>query len=68
MGSNVLTAGVEYLFDDIIDSIPQYQYGTNQQTNNIAAFLQSDWKILSSLTLLAGLRADRHNLVDHPDL
>lgn len=27
-------------------------------------FLQSDWQINKGLTLLAGLRADKHNLVD----
>lgn len=65
IGSNVLTAGAEYIVDDIVDSIPQYQYGTNQKTENIAAFLQSDWKMSSSFTFLAGLRADKHNLLDH---
>lgn len=64
-GSNVLTGGVEYIMDDIIDSIPQYGYGTNQKTGNMAAFLQSDWKISSTFTFLAGLRADKHNLLDH---
>jgi outer membrane receptor for ferrienterochelin and colicins len=65
IGSNVLTAGIEYVGDDIVDSIPTYQYGTNQETQNMAAFLQSDWKLSSSFTFLAGARADKHNLVDH---
>jgi len=64
-GINTFTVGLEYILDDIIDSIPQYQYGTNQRTRNFAVFLQSDWKITSSFSLLAGLRADKHNLVDH---
>jgi outer membrane receptor for ferrienterochelin and colicins len=65
IGSNVLTGGIEYQVDDITDSIPQYQYGTNQETKNFAAFLQSDWKLTSSFTFLAGLRADKHSLVNH---
>lgn len=65
VGSNVLTFGMDYINDDIVDSIPQYQYGVNQNTANIAAFLQSDWKMSRSITFLAGLRADKHNLVDH---
>jgi len=65
IGSNVLTGGIEYQVDDIVDSIPQYQYGTNQETTNLAAFLQSDWKLTPSFTFLTGLRADKHNLVDH---
>lgn len=65
VGSNVFTAGLEYSIDDIVDSIPQYEYGTNQQSQNFAAFFQSDWKLTSSFTFLAGLRTDKHNLVDH---
>ena len=64
-GSNVLTGGIEYIMDDIVDSIPQYGYGTNQKTGNMAAFLQSDWVISSSFTFLAGLRADKHSLLDN---
>jgi outer membrane receptor for ferrienterochelin and colicins len=64
-GTNVFTLGLEYISDNIIDSIPQYKYGTNQQTGNFAAFLQSDWTISSSFSLLAGIRADKHNLLDH---
>lgn len=64
VGDNVITAGMEYIVDDIIDSIPQYQYGINQKTDNMAAFLQSDWKLFPSLSFLAGLRADKHNLVN----
>lgn len=64
-GTNVVTAGVEYLFDEVLDSIPQYKYGIDQQTKNFAGFLQSDWQINPSFTLLMGLRADKHNLVDH---
>ncbi|MBN1131832.1 MAG: TonB-dependent receptor [Bacteroidales bacterium] len=65
IGSNVLTGGLEYIVDDIIDSIPEYHYGTNQETQNFAAFLQSDWKLTQAFTFLFGLRADKHNLVDH---
>ncbi len=63
-GSNVLTIGGEYLFDDVFDTIPAYGYETDQVTRNLGGFLQSDWEILSSLNLLAGLRIDKHNLVD----
>ncbi|MDD2635905.1 MAG: TonB-dependent receptor, partial [Bacteroidales bacterium] len=65
IGSNVITGGLEFQEDNIIDSIPQYRYGTNQETQNFAAFFQSDWKLSSSFTFLAGLRADKHSLVDH---
>ena len=36
----------------------------DQTTGNFGAFLQSDWEIRKGFTLLAGVRADKHNLVD----
>jgi outer membrane receptor for ferrienterochelin and colicins len=64
LGTNVFTLGTDYTFDDVVDSIPAYRYGTNQQTATLAAFLQSDWQLSHSFTFLWGLRADKHNLVD----
>ena len=64
-GTNQLTAGMEYSYDEVVDSIPQYDYEIDQQTKNFGAFIQSDWKINPAFTLLTGLRADKHNLLDH---
>ena len=64
-GTNQLTAGIEYVYDEVVDSIPQYDYEIDQQTKNFGAFLQSDWKINNEFTLLTGLRADKHNLLDY---
>ena len=63
-GSNVLTFGVEYLLDDVLDQIESYNYLIDQRTENIGFFAQSDWEITPDLNLLAGLRADHHNLLD----
>jgi len=63
-GSNVLTLGSEYLVDDTFDEITSYNYLIDQVTKNWGAFVQSDWEILPSLNLLAGIRIDDHNLVD----
>ncbi|MFO7852377.1 MAG: TonB-dependent receptor [Bacteroidota bacterium] len=63
-GNNVITMGIEYIFDDVLDTIPAYNYVTDQETQNFGGFLQSDWQITSSLNLLTGLRIDKHNLVD----
>ena len=64
-GSNQLTAGVEYLYDEVIDSIAQYNYEINQQSKNFGAFLQSDWRINKEITLLTGVRADKHNFLEN---
>lgn len=63
-GINVVTFGAEYVFDDVLDTIPAYNYEINQQTKNFGFFAQSDWEISQELTFLAGVRADKHNLVD----
>ena len=63
-GINVFTAGLEYVYDEVVDTIPAYNYEIDQVTGNLGAFLQSDWEIRNGLNLLAGLRADKHNLLD----
>jgi outer membrane receptor for ferrienterochelin and colicins len=66
LGKNIITFGMEYLIDDVFDTIPAYSYVIDQQTKNLAGFVQSDWEINKKLTFLAGLRADDHNLVEKP--
>lgn len=63
-GSNVITVGTEYLVDDVLDVIEAYNYEIDQLTKNLGTFLQSDWEVTPQLNLLAGVRADHHNLVD----
>jgi outer membrane receptor for ferrienterochelin and colicins len=63
-GRNVITGGLEFVYDDVLDSIPSYNYGIDQTTTNVGAFLQSDWEITPGLSFLAGLRGDKHNFVD----
>ncbi|MDR1121420.1 MAG: TonB-dependent receptor [Dysgonamonadaceae bacterium] len=62
-GINVLTAGAEYLYDDILDEIPAYSYITDQTTKNMGLFLQSDWDVFKNFNLLLGARADKHSMV-----
>lgn len=63
-GTNVITFGTEYVFDDVFDTIPAYNYEIDQQTRTVGFFAQSDWEVTPTLTFLAGVRADKHNLVD----
>jgi len=64
-GVNVLTFGAEYLVDDVYDEIKTYNYLTNQNSRNFGTFIQSDWAVNQKVTLLAGVRADKHNFVDN---
>lgn len=63
-GKNVLTFGLEYLYDDVLDNIPAYNYIIDQTTTDLGMFVQSDWELTPNLSLLTGLRMDDHNLVD----
>ncbi|MGQ1784281.1 TonB-dependent receptor [Saccharicrinis sp. GN24d3] len=63
-GKNNLTFGLEYNYDMVDDEILAYQYIIDQTTKNFGTFLQSDWAINRKLTLLTGVRADKHNMVD----
>ena len=49
---------------EVSDEIPSYNYLIDQKTSDIGLFIQSDWSLLSNLSLLSGVRMDRHNLVD----
>jgi len=66
IGKNVLTFGSEYLYDKVYDDIPAYNYLIDQTTKDVGLFVQSDWEILPQLTLLSGVRMDKHNLVNKP--
>ena len=65
-GTNVLIIGTEYLLDDVFDYIPKYNFKVDQLTKNFGLFVQSNWKIFPQLSLLTGLRMDKHNLVNKP--
>lgn len=64
IGNNVLTAGAEFTYDKVLDQIEPYNYLIDQTTSVLGMFVQSDWQLFPSFTLLTGLRADKHNLVD----
>jgi outer membrane receptor for ferrienterochelin and colicins len=61
---NSLTAGLEHQHDDTFDEIPAYNYLIDQVTDLTGLFLQSDWELLPRLTLLSGLRFNKHNFLD----
>ena len=64
--SHTFTFGTEYLHDYIHDEINLYNYLIDQKTSQFGLFVQDDWQISKKFTLLAGLRMDKNNLVDHP--
>ena len=65
LGKNTITLGGEYLFNEVLDSIPIYNYFVDQKTRNLGVFLQSDWSIHEKINILSGFRFDTHNLLDN---
>jgi outer membrane receptor for ferrienterochelin and colicins len=62
--SHTITFGTEYLHDYVNDEIALYNYLIDQQTNQLGVFAQDDWKISPKFTLLAGLRMDKHSMME----
>ena len=65
IGQNLITVGAEYVYDKVEDEISAYDYAINQTTHSFGAFAQSDWEIFPFLNFLAGVRIDKHNLVEN---
>lgn len=64
-GINTFTLGSEFVVDDVEDEIETYAYLIDQTTKDFGVFLQSDWELSPSLSILSGVRMDHHNLVDN---
>ncbi len=62
-----LTTGLEYQYNALHDIMVGYGRDLKQDVRIASAFAQAEWK-LGTLTLLAGLRLDDHNLIDNPIL
>lgn len=58
-----LTTGMEYQYNDLHDIMVGYGRDLKQDVRIASAFAQSEWKI-NKVTLLAGARLDKHNLID----
>ncbi|AKD04641.1 TonB-dependent receptor [Pontibacter korlensis] len=63
-GSNTFTLGAEHQYDYTFDEIEAYSYLIDQENNLTGLFLQSDWDLTPALTVLSGVRANKHNNVD----
>lgn len=59
-----LTSGLEYQYNDLHDIMVGYNRDLKQDVRIASAFAQAEWNI-SNITLLAGARLDKHNLIDN---
>lgn len=64
----MLIAGVEYQWNRVNDQMPGYNRSIKQTVGTIGSYLQVEWKPIEKLTLLAGGRMDRINILGNYDL
>lgn len=60
-----LTMGAEYSMNDLYDTNPGYNRTIDQTVHIQSVFIQNEWKN-KKLSILAGTRFDRHNLMSKP--
>ncbi|WP_299821705.1 TonB-dependent receptor [uncultured Pontibacter sp.] len=63
-GSNTFTTGAEHMYDYTFDQIEAYNFLVDQKTNLSGFFLQSDWDVSPAITILSGIRANKHTHVN----
>ncbi|MBX3042676.1 MAG: TonB-dependent receptor [Candidatus Kapabacteria bacterium] len=66
IGSNVLTFGAEYQYDNVINEATGYRTSLNQTTRLWGFYFQTDWLMTDKFSLLTGARIDKHNFVENP--
>lgn len=64
VSSATLTTGIEYQSNRLHDKMIGYSRDLKQEVRIGSVFVQNEWKG-DLLSLLAGVRADKHNLIDH---
>ncbi|MFD2515547.1 TonB-dependent receptor domain-containing protein [Pontibacter locisalis] len=62
-GRNTFTTGAEHVYESIFDEIEAYAFLVDQQTSLTGVYLQSDWDITPAITVLSGIRANKHTNV-----
>ena len=61
---SVFTTGIEYQNNSLHDIMTGYHRDIKQDIHIGGGFIQNEWKI-DRITLLAGARLDKHNLIDN---
>ena len=61
---SVFTSGIEYNHNALHDIMTGYDRDMKQDVRIASAFVQNEWKI-NRLTILAGARLDKHNLIEN---
>jgi len=64
-GKHTLLGGWQYQREQVRDHIPAYQRAFNQVFRNSGGYLQDEYRLARGVILVAGMRSDRSNVLDH---
>ncbi len=64
-GNHTLVGGMQYWWEHVQDLIPAYNRQISQSFSNMGLFVQDEWRMTRNVTLVAGLRGDKSNVLDN---
>ena len=66
LGHHTLTGGVSYLTENLKDEAVSYDRLIDDDYNDLGIFIQDDLSFADRYTIVAGVRLDKHSLLDDP--
>lgn len=66
LGDHVITGGYEMRYEDTEDIAEGYNYELNQFVIEHGIYLQDDWSLSNTFSLVLGARLDFNNFIDEP--
>lgn len=64
IGEQIITAGYEFKYDDMVDVATGYGRNLMQTTEEHGFYLQDDFSLNDRFSVVIGARLDKHNLLD----
>jgi outer membrane receptor for ferrienterochelin and colicins len=64
-GKHTIVGGFQYWWEHVQDVIPAYNRQISQSFSNMGLFVQDEWRMASNVTLVAGVRGDKSNVLDN---
>ncbi len=65
-GSLLLTAGLQYEYEELKDTFPSYDRFTDVDYSDFGGFIQADWLVNDWIEPIVGVRVDKHSEIDDP--
>lgn len=64
LGAHTLTWGGQFSVEDLEDEQPAYDRFTDEEYSNAGLYVQDDWALTDTLSLIPGARVDKHSEID----